>query len=443
MRNVRRHLLITGLLLAPLGAATAPRDPDAAYQHVRACYHQLQQAAKPSAAAYAQCAEQFVQIAKQFPDHPRAVEGLYSSGLVYELQYQRTKDPAALTLALKHYRRIAARYDTHRLADDALLRRAQLYAGGLDKPGAAKRLLQRLVRWYPDGDQRPAAQALYNKLAAGGHFTLPAASPAITAPPPPRPLAGATPAVPATRPEPAAAPPIPAAGTSTLAGLRIAVDAGHGGTDPGAKGPTGILEKTVTLQIANALARHLRAEYGCIVTLTRTADRAVSLGERNRIANTAHADLFVSIHANAATNTSAHGTQTYYLNNATDQASRRLAARENAAAGTNLSELDNIVSTMLQNAYTEDSAALAGAVQRSVVGRLAKKYPRVTDQKVHSALFYVLVGAKSPAILVETAFISNPEEEQRLQNAAFQVELAAGIARGIATFQTTRRAGNL
>lgn len=448
--------IVCGGFCAAFAAAPAA---DAAYEQVRGCYRALQDAPRAAAAQFAQCAAQFESIARHFPDHPRAAEARYSIGLVERLRYQRTYDRGALKRALKAFRSVSTDYDTHRLADDALLQRAHLTAAGLDKPAAAQRLAHQVLRQHPDGDQRAAAQSLLGKLAQGGRYTLspsPSAAPSAAAPSAPRAAAPAT--ISGTTPTPSRAAPAPtAAATSASAipaapeamapaplhGLRIAIDAGHGGHDPGAKGPSGVLEKQVTLEIARTLATQLRQRYGATVLMTRTTDAYVTLGERNRIANRGKADLFVSIHANAATHAGARGLQTYYLNNATDAAAKKLAARENAASGARQSELDAILSTMLQNAFTDDSAALAKHVQQHGVRRLRAAFDRIEDDRVHSALFYVLVGAKSPAILVETAFLSNPEEEQRLRDPAYQRALADGIATGIAAFWTNERRQNL
>ncbi len=182
----------------------------------------------------------------------------------------------------------------------------------------------------------------------------------------------------------------------------------------------------------------MRRQLGSQVTLTRTRDRTVTLAERNRIANKRRADLFISIHANASKSPKPNGVQTYYLNNASDQAAQRLASRENAAVG-NKSELDHIVSIMLQNAFTDESRRLATTVQRHLVSTLNRSYSNISDKKVRSALFYVLVGAKSPSILVETSFISNPVEENRLRTTRYQELIAQGITNGVNEFLRKRK----
>lgn len=218
----------------------------------------------------------------------------------------------------------------------------------------------------------------------------------------------------------------------------IVIDPGHGGDEDGAIGPGGAKEKDVTLAIAKRLASELRSELGARVYLTRTKDKTMTLDQRNEIAVSKKADLFISIHANASRDRDVSGIETYFLNNASDEAAARLAARENRNAGKKLTEVEHIISTMLQNYDAAESMDLA----KEVHGRLAKKvtrsHGRVNDRGVRSALFYVLVGAKCPAILVETAFISNPKEEKLLGNRKYQRNVADAIAGGVKAYLKVR-----
>src|SRR6266511_1350703 len=204
---------------------------------------------------------------------------------------------------------------------------------------------------------------------------------------------------------------------------RIVVDAGHGGHDPGAIGPRRVREKDVTLAMARRLARKLR-EAGFEVVLTRTA-----------IANTARGDLFVSIHANAHPRRTRGGVETYFLNTADDRYAARLAAREN---GLDLREGETEVARILTDLGAKASAGasrtLARLVQREVTAGVRARVGEVRDLGVKSALFYVLLGARMPAGLVETAFISHREEERRLASSRYQDEVAAGIARAVSAF---------
>jgi len=217
--------------------------------------------------------------------------------------------------------------------------------------------------------------------------------------------------------------------------LRIVIDPGHGGNDEGAVGPRGTKEKDVTLSISKRLANELKRKMGARVWLTRTSDKYLTLEERHEYAVRKKADLFISIHANASRNKEASGVETYYLNNATDEAARRLAQRENRATRKKMSQVEHILSTMLQNYDTAESRELA----REVQGRLARaSRGGVKNRGVRSALFYVLVGAKCPAILVETAFISNPREEKLLVSGRYQKGLATAVAEGVQRYLSRR-----
>ncbi len=217
---------------------------------------------------------------------------------------------------------------------------------------------------------------------------------------------------------------------------RIVVDAGHGGADPGAIGPTRVREKDVTLAMARRLAARLRAR-GFEVVMTRSDDRYVALEERTAIANTQRGDLLISLHANANPRRALAGTETWILNVADDRYAKRLAARENGAdpeGGGDAVEAQRILTDLDAKSSTEASRLLAQSVQRELTGSVRGRYGDDRDLGVKSALFYVLVGARMPAVLVETAFISNRREEQRLASPAYQDLVAASLTRAVEQF---------
>jgi N-acetylmuramoyl-L-alanine amidase len=223
-----------------------------------------------------------------------------------------------------------------------------------------------------------------------------------------------------------------AASTSVSNGLRkVVLDPGHGGKDPGASGPGGIAEKDIVLSIAKKLALKLKAEMGTEVVLTRKDDRFVPLEDRTLLANSEDADLFISLHVNASPNIDAKGIETYYLDNTTDEAAIRLAARENATSRKNISDLQFILSDMMQNMKLEDSITLAHRLQTSLVSGMSKFMGDVKDLGVKKALFHVLVGARMPSVLVEMFFITNKTESRVMADAGYRDAMVNALFEGI------------
>jgi N-acetylmuramoyl-L-alanine amidase len=225
---------------------------------------------------------------------------------------------------------------------------------------------------------------------------------------------------------------------SAANGLRkIVLDPGHGGKDPGAIGAGGITEKEIVLNIAQKLAVKLRREMGVEVVLTRTDDRFVALEDRTALANAEDADLFISLHTNASSNSEARGIETYYLDNTTDEAAIRLAARENATSRRNISDLQFILSDMMQSMKQEDSIALAHRLQGSLVEGMNRVMSDVKDLGVKQALFYVLVGARMPSVLVEMFFITNRIEGRAMTQQKYQDAMVEALFHGIQKYGQT------
>lgn len=215
---------------------------------------------------------------------------------------------------------------------------------------------------------------------------------------------------------------------------RIVVDPGHGGHDPGAVGPTGIQEKDVVLAIGLELKEQLIEELGVDVVMTRSTDVFIPLEERTAIANKVGADLFVSVHANAAPNRSASGIETYYLNLAKTDKVAQLAAKENGTSLEKVSVLQAILFDLMANYKLNDSAHLAEEVQKSLYKKVRGQFGETRNLGVKQGPFYVLVGASMPSILVETAFLSNATEEARLKDPAYHDAAAEGIMEGIRSY---------
>jgi N-acetylmuramoyl-L-alanine amidase len=215
---------------------------------------------------------------------------------------------------------------------------------------------------------------------------------------------------------------------------RIVVDPGHGGKDPGAVGHKGLQEKDVVLAIGLQLAKKLKDDLGIDVVMTRSTDVFIELQERTAIANQVGADLFVSIHANAALNRNASGVETYYLNLAKTEKAAQLAARENGTSLEKVSLLQAVLFDLMANYKLNDSAHLAEEVQKALYKRLADRFPPVKNLGVKQGPFYVLVGATMPSILTESAFISNDREEAKLADPQYQEQIAEGILDGISAY---------
>ncbi|MCC8539146.1 N-acetylmuramoyl-L-alanine amidase [Xanthomonas codiaei] len=222
--------------------------------------------------------------------------------------------------------------------------------------------------------------------------------------------------------------------------LIVAIDPGHGGQDPGAMGPTGKREKDVTLAVGRELARQINATPGMKAYLTRDTDVFIPLPMRAQKARAAKADIFISIHADAAENRSATGSSVYVLSTkgASSQRARWLADKENAAdlvGGVRLqqteSTLANVLLDLAQSGHMKASEDAAG----HVLGGL-KRIGNNHKPQLERANFAVLRTSDMPAMLVETAFISNPDEERRLIDPAYQRKIAAAVLDGIDTFFT-------
>jgi len=219
---------------------------------------------------------------------------------------------------------------------------------------------------------------------------------------------------------------------------RIVLDPGHGGQDPGAIGPGGLREKEVTLDIAHRVAPILSRELGIVTMLTRDDDRYVPLEERAARANAFHADLFVSVHCNAAEDPEHRGVQTFVLARAADEAALHLAARENAASAAAGSQVGAMLADLQVESVSQQSGHFAKLLQRSTMASLAESYRDAPDGGVRSAAFFVLLGAQMPAALFEVSFISNPQEETRLATADYRQKLADGIANAIRAYRDGR-----
>ncbi len=219
---------------------------------------------------------------------------------------------------------------------------------------------------------------------------------------------------------------------------RIAVDPGHGGIDNGKVGRSDIKEKDVNLEIALLLKEQLLEALGVDVVMTRVEDELVPLERRAEIANTAEADIFISIHCNGWFHPDAGGFETFFLSPARTEDEMRLAREENASLrfeNPNVSpeaadDLDFILWDMVQNEFITESSELAELIQQELSRTLD-----IRNRGVKQAGFKVLKGIQMPAVLIEVAFLSNPEEERLLKDAGFQRRVVRGVIEGIRRYQ--------
>lgn len=216
----------------------------------------------------------------------------------------------------------------------------------------------------------------------------------------------------------------------------IVIDPGHGGKEVGAIGPAGLMEKDATLAVCKRLAAALEARLKTRVILTRNDDAVVPLDQRTAIANQYHADLFLSVHMNAAIVKGAHGAETYFLSlDASDKLAERAAEVENAsarnlAAPGSSSDLKLILWDLAQQDYLNESSRLAQAVQEEM-----NRITGIQNRGVKQAPFKVLVGATMPAALVEVAFITNPDEESKIKSDAFQKTVVDALTTAVERYK--------
>ena len=217
----------------------------------------------------------------------------------------------------------------------------------------------------------------------------------------------------------------------------VVIDAGHGGKDGGAVGPYRRNEKTVVLKVAKSLYKELRS-MGYKVYITRSTDRFIKVKNRTVLANKKNADIFISIHANAAHKSkvkTARGIETYFLSPARSERAKRVAAKENKAdiRKMNYSSQSALLTVLNQGKITA-SNKLAIDIQQNMLYKARKVYKDVVDGGVREGPFWVLVGAQMPSVLLEIGYISHPTESKRLYSPRYQKAIAQGIAKGVEAY---------
>ena len=216
---------------------------------------------------------------------------------------------------------------------------------------------------------------------------------------------------------------------------RIVIDPGHGGFDTGAKGPHGLLEKDLCLDVALRLGQMIEENIpSAEVVYTRKDDSYVPLEERTNIANSADADLFISIHANSSDASEVRGVETYYLSLATSKEAKELAIRENSLTQSSLHDLPDLVQKITRSEKNAESKQLAEEIQGMLSERLQMVSRHEKNRGVKQAPFIVLAGANMPAVLSEISFVSNASDETLLLEGGQRQRIAEGLFRGIAGY---------
>ncbi len=215
---------------------------------------------------------------------------------------------------------------------------------------------------------------------------------------------------------------------------RIVIDAGHGGHDSGTIGSDGIQEKDVVLDVALRLGKALHDRLGAEIIYTRSDDTFIPLETRTAIANKAQADLFLSIHANSSSDSSARGVETYYLNFTSSPDALETAARENAVSDQSIHQLSELVKKITLKDKISESREFAGDVEASLYGGLQRGNAGLKDRGVKKAPFVVLIGANMPSILAEISFVTNPKDADQLRQPDYRQRVAESLYKGVAKY---------
>ncbi|MES1257999.1 MAG: N-acetylmuramoyl-L-alanine amidase [Acidobacteriota bacterium] len=215
---------------------------------------------------------------------------------------------------------------------------------------------------------------------------------------------------------------------------RIVIDAGHGGHDEGTRGPNGVLEKDVVLDVALRLSRLVQSRMGADVVLTRSDDTFIPLQERTVIANARKADLFLSIHANSSPSPVVAGTETFFLNFTSSTGALDVAARENAGAEKSVGELKDLIQSITLNDKIAESQTFAQTIQNSIFAQASKSNLAARNRGVKRAPFVVLIGASMPSVLAEIGFLTNARDEANLGKPEYRQKIAEALYKGLSQY---------
>ena len=435
----------------------------------------------------------FSKVVERYPESPQAYKAVFTMARLYEGLNGISKNVKDLDQALHYYKKVSHDFSPGTLTDDALFESAEIYRDKKDFSSAA-RILKTIFEKYPDGDQTKKARLQYQKLASISPVYK---TKKQTASPPAnkKPIAvrkekkpervvikqalsaksekrqkkkiiskstglitklekknvkpgSAKKVVVAAKTKKFPKAPVkkalfkkgkrgylyaPSSNKARNSAPLIVVDAGHGGKDHGAKSARGTHEKNINLTIARHVKTILVNRFKYRVVMTRKDDTFIPLKARSEIANNRNAELFVSIHANAAKRKSAHGIETYFLGTTNNDRALATAARENGALVYSVKDdkVQQILASLITTTRINDSSRLAGTVQDNLFRSSRKKFRELKNLGVKEGPFYVLHGANMPSILVEVGFLTNRKESRMLAKPDYLYRLASSIAEGI------------
>ena len=422
MRSVQSYFLLLALMicLAPWSAANASQaaNPQSSLQRLIADFDAL--IANPARGGrrdlWISLEDRFSALAAKNKGDVGARAAFYHARAREELG-RRSFSAADHSEAVSRYASVAAAHPKHAVAAESLYRQADILIQRLGDRKSAIVALEKLIKDYPGAGNISEARKLLTRAKEEPPAQNRADSRGAA-----RTSGGAR-------------------GQTTEAVMEqlgltvktIMLDPGHGGSDPGAQA-TGITEKDFALAMARRVGALLQKE-GFTVLYTRATDKHIPLQNRPEMANTQKADLFISIHVNANANPGVRGLESYYLNQAKTQDALTVAARENGVSVRNISDLQFILTDLMLSSKVKESRHLAHCVHNGILRRLRGVNLAAPDNGVRSAPFYVLMGARMPAILVEFGYISNARDAANLKNNAYLQRQAEGLVQGIKQYK--------
>jgi len=462
--KICKMLVVFGFLLIQANHVVAA-SPSDLYFHAQKSYYKLMASVEKQKFRHhwMKTIKMFSKVVDRYPKSNEAYKAEYTTGKLFEGLNAVSKNSKDLDQAVHHYNNVSTNYPFVNLTDDALFRVAEIYLARRKFALASEKYIE-VSNKYPEGDQAKKAQKKYKsiKVAAKRRYVnlTPVARPKIPTSETPKPktfkkLVVAKPSIKSVKKVARAT-----VKTTPLYRKRakikdgfgrgylftprgskdnqvdpplIVVDAGHGGKDHGAKSVSGIKEKDVNIKIAKRVKAILVNRYKYWVVMTRKDDIFISLKDRSKISNKRNADLFVSIHANAAKRKSAHGIETYFLGTSHNKQALETAARENRGLVKSVKDdrVQQILASLITTTKINDSSRLASRVQENLYRSSKKVNRNLKNLGVKEGPFYVLHGADMPSILVEVGFLTNQKEAKMLSQPQYVYRLASSIAEGI------------